>query len=126
MWEYRIIIDNKMEVQKILNQWRHDYDLQTLHMHVNVDGIITLLIRRKSLMPNRKEIQFKHSITPTKKPRIAPHSIKIGRFMGFVRFQPTDHGAQMIIEIAFHGMTPDELAQHQQRLDGVRQMLSGE
>ena len=52
MWEYRIIIDNKMEVQKILNQWRHDYDLQTLHMHVNVDGIITLLIRRKSLMPN--------------------------------------------------------------------------
>lgn len=52
MWEYRFVIDIKMEVQKILNQWRHDYELEILHMYVDTSGIITLLLRRKSLMPN--------------------------------------------------------------------------
>lgn len=32
--------------------------------------------------------------------------------MGFVRFPPTDYGTQMVIEIAFYDITPDELAKH--------------
>ena len=48
MWEYRFIIDISEQIQKTLNQWRHNYDIETLHMQVN-DEYVILLIRRKKI-----------------------------------------------------------------------------
>ena len=50
MWEYICMIELGIDIQKKLNQWRHDYDLETLLMSVDHEtSYVTLLIRRKKI-----------------------------------------------------------------------------
>lgn len=48
--EYRIIHEHPSEAQKILNQWKHEYDLEILSMssfsNLNCTSFVTILIKR--------------------------------------------------------------------------------
>ena len=48
MKEYRILCDTAIKVQTILNQWRHQYELEILAMTTEV-GTVTILLTRKEL-----------------------------------------------------------------------------
>ena len=48
--EYQIIRGDSSDIQKVLNQWRHIYNLNIISMHVhyqpNMDCYITILLTR--------------------------------------------------------------------------------
>ena len=49
MWEYLFLVELPSTIQRTLNQWRHDYDLEILQMNVSISGHTILLIRRKKI-----------------------------------------------------------------------------
>ena len=48
MWEYIFLVELPSTIQRTLNQWRHDYDLEILQMIADGDDVV-LLIRRKKI-----------------------------------------------------------------------------
>lgn len=44
MPEYKIIVGDPKELQKILNQWRHQYELDILHIQVNAGGNFGVIV----------------------------------------------------------------------------------
>ncbi len=44
-YEYKILQLGKMDLQKILNQWKHDYELEIISTNVEKE-MITMVIKR--------------------------------------------------------------------------------
>jgi len=46
-WEFRVLNGVESEIQKILNQWRHEYELIIIHIQFWENGLAVLLVRRR-------------------------------------------------------------------------------
>ena len=47
MWEYKVLINSATDIQKTLNQWRHQFDLEILQMCIDKDEWLVVLLKRR-------------------------------------------------------------------------------
>ncbi len=47
MSDFKIITGNDTFCQKVLNQWKHQFELEVLYMCVHKDALVILLVREK-------------------------------------------------------------------------------
>ena len=47
MWEYKVIVEEPMVIQKLLNQWRHQFDIFILEMTTDSLHRPMVLLKRR-------------------------------------------------------------------------------
>lgn len=47
MWEYKILRDTDIVVQKTMNQWKHEFELKVHSFNVCPEGTHILIARKK-------------------------------------------------------------------------------
>ena len=47
-WEYKFIHEESITVQKLLNQWKHEFELCIIHCEFS-DGYIKVLLTRRRI-----------------------------------------------------------------------------
>ena len=46
-WEFRVLLEDSIATQKLLNQWKHQYRLIIISVNHLNDSVLTILARRE-------------------------------------------------------------------------------